>query len=73
MAEVFVPEENMRPGVTGLRGPFTCLDNAHYCIAWGALGAAESCWHAARDYTISRKSSASHWRRRSPSRRNSPT
>jgi glutaryl-CoA dehydrogenase len=54
MAEVFVPEANILPGVTGLRGPFTCLDNARYGIAWGALGAAEFCWHAARDYTLSR-------------------
>jgi glutaryl-CoA dehydrogenase len=54
MADVFVPEENILPGVTGLRGPFTCLDNARYGIAWGALGAAESCWHAARDYTLAR-------------------
>ena len=54
MDEVFVPEANILPGVTGLRGPFTCLDNARYGIAWGALGAAEACWHAARDYTVSR-------------------
>ena len=54
MADVFVPEANLLPGVTGLRGPFTCLDNARYGIAWGALGAAEYCWHAARDYTLSR-------------------
>ena len=54
MADVFVPEENILPGVTGLRGPFTCLDNARYGIAWGALGAAEFCWHAARDYTLAR-------------------
>ncbi len=54
MDEVFVPEANLLPGVTGLRGPFTCLDNARYGIAWGALGAAETCWHAARDYTMSR-------------------
>jgi glutaryl-CoA dehydrogenase len=54
MDEVFVPEANILPGVTGLRGPFTCLDNARYGIAWGALGAAEFCWHAARDYTLSR-------------------
>jgi glutaryl-CoA dehydrogenase len=54
MADVFVPEANILPGVTGLRGPFTCLDNARYGIAWGALGAAEFCWHAARDYTLSR-------------------
>ena len=55
MDEVFVPEANIFPSVTGLRGPFTCLDNARYGIAWGALGAAESCWHAARDYTLSRQ------------------
>jgi glutaryl-CoA dehydrogenase len=55
MDEVFVPEANIFPTVTGLRGPFTCLDNARYGIAWGALGAAESCWHAARDYTMSRQ------------------
>jgi glutaryl-CoA dehydrogenase len=54
MDEVFVPEANIFPNVTGLRGPFTCLDNARYGIAWGALGAAECCWHAARDYTMSR-------------------
>ncbi|HWE73610.1 MAG TPA: acyl-CoA dehydrogenase [Stellaceae bacterium] len=55
MDQVFVPEENIFPTVTGLRGPFTCLDNARYGIAWGALGAAECCWHAARDYTLSRQ------------------
>jgi glutaryl-CoA dehydrogenase len=55
MDEVFVPEANLLPGVTGLRGPFTCLDNARYGIAWGALGAAETCWHSARDYTLSRQ------------------
>jgi glutaryl-CoA dehydrogenase len=54
MDEVFVPEANLLPGVVGLRGPFSCLDNARYGIAWGALGAAEFCWHAARDYTLSR-------------------
>jgi glutaryl-CoA dehydrogenase len=54
MDEVFVPEANLLPGVSGLRGPFTCLDNARYGIAWGALGAAEFCWHAARDYTLAR-------------------
>jgi glutaryl-CoA dehydrogenase len=54
MDEVFVPEANLLPGVSGLRGPFSCLDNARYGIAWGALGAAEFCWHAARDYTLSR-------------------
>ncbi len=55
MDEVFVPEENLLPGVTGLRGPFSCLNNARYGIAWGALGAAEFCWHAARTYTLDRK------------------
>ncbi|MEO1081473.1 MAG: acyl-CoA dehydrogenase [Pseudomonadota bacterium] len=54
MDDVFVPEENLLPGVTGLKGPFGCLNNARYGIAWGALGAAESCWHAARDYTMER-------------------
>jgi len=54
MDDVAVPEANLLPGVTGLRGPFSCLDNARYGIAWGALGAAEFCWHAARDYTLSR-------------------
>jgi glutaryl-CoA dehydrogenase len=52
--DVFVPEENLLPGVKGLRGPFSCLNNARYGIAWGALGAAEFCWHAARDYTLQR-------------------
>jgi glutaryl-CoA dehydrogenase len=45
----------MLPGVSGLKGPFTCLDSARYGIAWGALGAAESCWHTARDYVLERK------------------
>ena len=49
-----MPAENMLPGVKGLRGPFSCLNNARYGIAWGALGAAEFCWHAARDYTLQR-------------------
>ncbi|MEX3945198.1 acyl-CoA dehydrogenase [Paraburkholderia sp. BR10937] len=53
--EVFVPEENLMPGVQGLRGPFTCLNSARYGIAWGALGAAESCWHTARQYVLDRK------------------
>jgi glutaryl-CoA dehydrogenase len=53
--DVFVPAENMLPGVSGLKGPFTCLDSARYGIAWGALGAAESCWHTARDYVLERK------------------
>jgi glutaryl-CoA dehydrogenase len=55
MQDVFVPAENMLPKVKGLRGPFSCLNNARYGIAWGALGAAEFCWHAARSYTLDRK------------------
>jgi glutaryl-CoA dehydrogenase len=55
MQDVFVPAENQLPGVKGLRGPFSCLNNARYGIAWGALGAAEFCWHAARTYTLERK------------------
>jgi glutaryl-CoA dehydrogenase len=55
MEDVFVPEENLMPGVTGLKGPFTCLNSARYGISWGALGAAEFCWHAARQYTMDRK------------------
>lgn len=55
MDEVFVPLENEFPEVKGLKGPFTCLDSARYGIAWGALGAAEFCWHAARQYTLERK------------------
>jgi glutaryl-CoA dehydrogenase len=55
MDQVFVPEENLLPGVTGLKGPFTCLDSARYGISWGALGAAESCWHTARQYVLDRK------------------
>jgi glutaryl-CoA dehydrogenase len=54
MDEVFVPEENMLPNVSGLKGPFTCLNSARYGIAWGALGAAEDCWHRARQYTMDR-------------------
>ena len=54
LSDVFVPAENMLPGVKGLRGPFSCLNNARYGIAWGALGAAEFCWQAARDYTMQR-------------------
>lgn len=55
MDEVFCPEENAFPDVRGLKGPFTCLDSARYGIAWGALGAAEFCWHAARQYTLDRQ------------------
>ncbi|MBV8915865.1 MAG: acyl-CoA dehydrogenase [Acetobacteraceae bacterium] len=54
MQDVFVPAANELPGVKGLRGPFSCLNNARYGIAWGSLGAAEFCWHAARDYTLQR-------------------
>jgi glutaryl-CoA dehydrogenase len=54
MDEVFVPEENLLPNVSGLKGPFGCLNSARYGIAWGALGAAEFCWHAARQYTLDR-------------------
>jgi glutaryl-CoA dehydrogenase len=55
MDEVFCPEENAFPEVRGLKGPFTCLNSARYGIAWGALGAAEDCWHRARQYTMDRK------------------
>jgi glutaryl-CoA dehydrogenase len=54
MDEVFVPEENAFPDIRGLKGPFTCLNAARYGIAWGALGAAEACWHTARKYTLDR-------------------
>ena len=55
MDDVFVPEENLLPNVEGLKGPFGCLNKARFGIAWGALGAAEFCWHAARTYTLERK------------------
>jgi len=55
MDEVHVPEDALLPGVTGLKGPLSCLTKARYGIAWGALGAAEFCWHAARSYTLERK------------------
>jgi glutaryl-CoA dehydrogenase len=55
MDEVFVPEEQLMPNVEGLKGPFGCLNNARYGIAWGALGAAENCWHTALDYVMQRK------------------
>src|SRR5206468_392671 len=55
MDEVFVPEENLLQDVRGLKGPFTCLNSARYGISWGALGAAEACWHMARQYTLDRK------------------
>ncbi len=53
--DVFVPEQNLLPGVKGLKGPFSCLDSARYGISWGALGAAEACWHIARRYVLDRK------------------
>ena len=52
MDEVFVPEANLLPGVEGLKGPFGCLNFGRYAIAWGALGAAEACWHAAREHAL---------------------
>jgi glutaryl-CoA dehydrogenase len=54
MDDVFVPSENMLPNVSGLKGPFSCLNKARYGIAWGALGAAEDCWHRGRQYTLDR-------------------
>jgi glutaryl-CoA dehydrogenase len=55
MDDVFVPDENLLPNVQGLKGPFGCLTSARYGISWGVMGAAEACWHAARDYTMQRK------------------
>jgi glutaryl-CoA dehydrogenase len=55
MSDVFVPEDGLLPGVRGLKGPFSCLNKARYGIAWGAMGAAEFCLHAARDYVASRQ------------------
>jgi glutaryl-CoA dehydrogenase len=55
MSDVFVPAENEMPNVEGLKGPFTCLNSARFGIAWGALGAAEACWHIARQYVLDRK------------------
>ena len=55
MDEVFVPEENMLPGASGLKGPFGCLNNARFGICWGAMGGAEFCWHTARQYVLDRK------------------
>ena len=52
--DCLIPEGNILPNVTGLRGPFSCLNKARYGIAWGAMGAAEFCWHAARDYALER-------------------
>ncbi len=55
MDRVFVPEENLFPEIKGLGGPFGCLNKARYGIAWGSMGAAEFCWHAARKYTLDRE------------------
>ncbi len=55
MEDVFVPAENILPGVSGLKGPFGCLNRARYGISWGAMGAADFCWHAARNYTLERE------------------
>jgi glutaryl-CoA dehydrogenase len=55
MDDVFVPDEQLLPGARGLKGPFGCLNNARFAICWGAMGAAEFCWHAARSYTMERK------------------
>jgi glutaryl-CoA dehydrogenase len=55
MDEVFVPEDNLMPNVSGLKGPFGCLNRARYGIAWGVMGAAEDCWFRARQYTLDRK------------------
>jgi glutaryl-CoA dehydrogenase len=55
LEDVFVPEENLLPNAKGLSGPFGCLNRARYGICWGAMGAAEFCWHAARQYTLDRK------------------
>ena len=55
MDNVFVPDENLLPNITGLKGPFGCLNRARYGIAWGVMGAAEDCWHRARQYTLDRK------------------
>jgi glutaryl-CoA dehydrogenase len=74
MDDVFVPEANLLPNVSGLKGPFGCLNKARYGIAWGALGAAEvllACARASTRWTA--PSSAARWRRTSSSRRSSPT
>lgn len=62
MDSVFVPAENLLPGVEGLKGPFSCLNSARLGIAWGALGAAETCWKAARQYTLDRQQFGGRWR-----------
>src|SRR4026207_327765 len=55
MDNVFCPEENAFPEIRGLKGPFTCLNSARYGICWGAMGAAEDCWHRSRNYVVERK------------------
>jgi glutaryl-CoA dehydrogenase len=55
MDNVFCPDENVFPEIRGLKGPFACLNSARYGICWGALGAAEDCWHRARTYVLERK------------------
>jgi glutaryl-CoA dehydrogenase len=55
MEGIVVPEENLLAGVSGLKGPFSCLNRARFGIAWGSMGAAEDCWHRARQYTLDRK------------------
>jgi glutaryl-CoA dehydrogenase len=55
MDDVFAPDDALLPGASGLSGPFGCLNKARYGISWGALGAAEFCWHAARSYTLERE------------------
>ena len=69
MDGVEVGEDALLPDVQGLKGPFGCLNRARYGISWGAMGAAEACWHAARQYGLDRSSSGSRWRRPSFSRR----
>ncbi|WP_233560441.1 acyl-CoA dehydrogenase family protein [Oleomonas cavernae] len=70
---VVVPEENLLPNASGLGGPFGCLNRARYGISWGAMGAAEACWHAARQYTLDRKQFGRPWPRPSSCRRSSRT
>lgn len=55
MHDVFVPDDNVLPHARGMRAPFSCLNKARFAISWGALGAAEACWHAARDYVLARR------------------
>jgi glutaryl-CoA dehydrogenase len=55
MNDVEVPEQNLLPGISGLKGPFGCLNRARYGIAWGVMGAAEDCWHRARNYGLERE------------------